>query len=379
MVAYQKNSVSQLEVILKDKDVFTDDNLLTARVDLPVEFDKWVGASLKHCDYSLNISLRRSTTPVFTNEEHEQMNLQEEIFELKGGSKAILAYVTSPTNNKAVLYFPGKEDSFTHPHILEMYQDKGYDFFTLDPRSCGRSRRFLDDSAFRQAHSIGDFDIYQEEIRLALDFIRNQNKSYTKPLAHTHSAGALMALNYALHTEDEPFDGYILNGPFLNVGHASFVERLVFENAGALKLLGIENLVEVSSLTAYQLKLWILNRFNTSTRPVLVGHITTEWAKAVSDIQNRILERSTTNPITTTPVLLIASMGDIVVQTSDSQERMSHIAANHTEVILRHNSHDVTYSATKELNEEAIAAISQWLDSPEPTHFGSFGGSKTLG
>jgi alpha-beta hydrolase superfamily lysophospholipase len=379
MVSYQKGSVSQLEVVLKDVDVKYDDNLIKKTIDIPTDYDKWVDLSLSQDNYSSNISLWRSTTPVFTEEEHQNMNLQEKIFDLEDGSKAILSYSVAPSNEKAVLYFPGKEDAFTHPNVLRLYQEKGYDLFALDARFCGRARRFMDESDFRQSHSIANFDTYREEVALALDFIQSQNKTYTKPLAHAHSTGALVALNYAMLVDEEPFDGYVLNGPFLDWGRQSTLNEFLLENAGFVSWFGIHNAKETGSLTKYHVDNWILHRFNTLDRPIISGHTTLEWAQASTNVQNKILNTPKSQPITATPVLLIASLGDVILTTSESEDRMPHIATNYSKVILDHQSHDVTYSTTPELCEEAIDLISDWLDNPAPTDFSSSSAGSFLG
>jgi alpha-beta hydrolase superfamily lysophospholipase len=363
IVVYERGTATQLLVLLKDVDYLDEDQVLISTiVDLPIDYDTWVDYSLQEDSYTLNISLWRSFTPLFTPEDQAEMNLTEVLFDLDDGSIASLVYKTKPGNDKAVLYFPGRADSFAHPHVLELYEAKGYDFYSLDPRYCGRTRRFMNNTQY--GHWIDDFDVYQEEIDLTLEFVKNQH-NYSSIVANCHSTGALIALNYAMRlqeenpTQQEPFDGYVLNGPFLDWGHVSTVEELVLENAGMVEWL-VENPMEASGLSIFHTRFWIVNRFNTTWRPIIQAHVHAAWAQAATDVQTKLSSR--TSPVTRTPVLLIASLGDNTVHASESEDRMTLVASNYSTVILEHNSHDVTYCFTKELNDIAIDEISRWLD-----------------
>lgn len=370
MVAYQNGTVSQIEILLQDVDVLRNQQLIRATVDTPNEFDRWIDLPLLSQDgYSLNVSLWRSTTPIFTEEDQRNMNLTETLFQVGNDTDTLasLAYNTNPANDKAVLYFPGRSESFGHPQVLQMYQDMGYDLYTLDPRWCGRTRRFLDEDTFRLGHSIENFDLYAQEIDLTLELIRNA-KNYTQLLAHVHSTGTLVALNYVMmlkeDKQEEPFDGYILNGPFLDWGHVGGTLSEAFvENAGTFQqYLGIE-LAEIGmGLSNFHTRSWITMRYNTTLRALIRTHITTDWAQAVTNVQNKILDTPLTDTITKKPVLLIASLGDNTILPSEAQERMPHVASNYTEIIMTHNSHDVTQSATPVLNDEAIADIRGWIE-----------------
>jgi alpha-beta hydrolase superfamily lysophospholipase len=364
IVAYERGSVTQLLVLLKDIEYLDEDQMLiNTIVDLPTVYNTWVDYSLQEDAYTVNVSLWRSFTPLFTPEDQAAMELTEVLFDLEDGSIASLVYKTKPGNDKAVLYFPGRADSFAHPHVLEMYEAEGYDFYSLDPRYCGRTRRFMNDTQY--GHWIDDFDVYQEEINLTLEFMKNQH-NYSSIVANCHSTGALVALNYVMQLQDEspnqqePFDAYVLNGPFLDWGYVSTVEELVLENAGMLEGV-LPNPMEANGLSTFHTRFWILNRFNTTWRPIIQAHLHSAWAQAATDVQTKIKSRS--SPITRSPVLLIASQGDNTVQASESEDRIALVASNYSTVILEHNSHDVTFSFTKELNDIAIAEITSWLES----------------
>ena len=375
MVAYERGTATSVNVQLKDLDALNmEEVLIDQSVDLATTvpeslYDQWVDIELKdnNNDYALNISLWRSVTPIKTEEDQESMGLTEVLFDLEDGNVASLVYKTDPSFDQAVLYFPGKSDSFAHPHVLDMYQSRGYDFYSLDPRYCGRTRRFMNDTLF--GHWIDDFDIYQEEIDMTMEFMLD-SKNYSKIVTHVHSTGALMALNYAMQVQekggDDPFDAYILNGPFLDWGHVGgdFYE-FILENAGIADVLGMDNPSEGGGISTWHTRTWLLYRYNVTERPIIQTHLNADWAQAATSVQRKIT--STDNPITKNPVLLIASLGDDIILATESEDRMSFVASNYSTVILTNNAHDVTYSFTEKLNDDALAEISAWLDTGETT------------
>lgn len=213
-------------------------------------------------------------------------------------------------------------------------------------------------------HWIEDFDIYKEEIDHTLDFMKSQTE-YSNIVAHCHSTGALTALNYAMQlqelNEPEPFQGYILNGPFLDWGHVGgFWNELLLENTGLTEWV-MENPRQASGLSMFHTRIWIMYRYNTEWRPIIQTHLNSGWAQAATSVQKKIRGRSQENPITAMPVLLISSLGDNTILHTESAERMPHVVTEYSSVLLEHNSHDVTYSFTKQLNDEAVQKMTEWL------------------
>ena len=67
------------------------------------------------------------------------------------------------------------------------------------------------------------------------------------------------------------------------------LNEFALEHAGALNWLGIETLSNADSLSSFHVKNWIINRWNTTGRPIWGLHVTTEWAQAATDVQNKII------------------------------------------------------------------------------------------
>jgi len=111
----------------------------------------------------------------------------------------------------------------------------------------------------------------------------------------------------------------------------------------------------------------LLYRWNVELRPIIAAHVNGEWASACTTVQQKITARSTDKPVTDSPVLLIASLGDDVIWAAESEERMPYLSSNYSIIILDHNNHDVTQSFLGDLNNDAINEISTWLQTGSPT------------
>ncbi|KAI2492475.1 hypothetical protein MHU86_22094 [Fragilaria crotonensis] len=205
------------------------------------------------------------------------MGLVEYLINLENGELASLAYkkavkaTTKNYNNRAVLYFAGRSDSFAHPHLLKMYERAGYDFYTLDVQK-GRARRFL-------IHIlVMTWWISRRLWKMSnwLEYIHQQN-NYTEIVAHCHSNGALVLFSYLLdrHASNEQgrktidFDGYILNSPFLawgNVGGS--LNEWLLRNAAMINYVYPQELWgHAGTLNDWWTKIWILYRWNLAWNP----------------------------------------------------------------------------------------------------------------
>ena len=178
---------------------------------------------------SVDLAMKRMTRPLFSERDQSDMGLVEHLILLENGELASLAHKihkpqlhhcpNSKSNsnsnsnsnskscnniNKAVVYFAGRSDSFAHPHVLKMYQEAGYEFYTLDVRRSGRARRFLKNPHL--GNDVVDFMEFVEDAELALEYIHRQ-KNYTQVVAHCHSNGALVLFAYLLHRGRRPKEG----------------------------------------------------------------------------------------------------------------------------------------------------------------------------
>ena len=160
--------------------------------------------------------------------------------------RAVLTFKQMPGNEKALLWIPGRNDSFFHVHILDRILNSGFDIFVLDLRRCGRSKFDVDGVTpciedMLLGHDSYDFSEYLEEMDVAISFLKrplpmsnviqgsNQlsltneigcGKYYENIVLYAHSTGALVAAMYGADNSSNngswrgAIDGYIFNSPF---------------------------------------------------------------------------------------------------------------------------------------------------------------------
>ena len=91
--------------------------------------------------------------------------------------RAVLTFKQLPGNEKALLWIPGRNDSFFHVHILNRILNSGFDIFVLDLRRCGRSKFDVDGVTpciedMLLGHDSYDFSEYLEEMDVAISFLK---------------------------------------------------------------------------------------------------------------------------------------------------------------------------------------------------------------
>jgi len=94
---------------------------------------------------------------------------------------------------KAVLWIPGRNDGFMHPHVYYgLFNESGYDLYVLNYRSTSQclNRGWVKDPAFSSHNKEGDFNIYIADIERALASMKSlDGREYEKKLGYAHSTG----------------------------------------------------------------------------------------------------------------------------------------------------------------------------------------------
>ncbi|TSD93548.1 alpha/beta hydrolase [Skermania sp. ID1734] len=91
-----------------------------------------------------------------------------------------------PPGAAAVLYVHGYTDYFFQTHVAEHFAALGYEFFALDLHKCGRSLR-----PGQTPHYVSDLALYDNELELALNIVREQVDGGSV-LLMAHSTGGLI-------------------------------------------------------------------------------------------------------------------------------------------------------------------------------------------
>ena len=182
---------------------------------------------------------------IVTKTSIEQAKLTSYTIKLASDSKrhpderAVLTIKQAPGNNKALLWIPGRNDSFFHVHVLDRFLDAGFDLYALDLRRCGRAK-FCESGkevvSELMAHDSHDFREYYEEIDATLAFLKNPKPLpstnvhypnviqeggsgvvYDSVICYSHSTGSLIASMYGSDKGGAwrgAIDGYLFNSPF---------------------------------------------------------------------------------------------------------------------------------------------------------------------
>ena len=375
IAAYLQGTATSIEIAIAEKNQVNQDYVLLNQtlMQLPeTDLDDWTRYSLHQDGISVSFSMKRMTRPLYTEQDHDDMDLTERLLNLEKGELASLAFKIHPQNSKAVLYLAGRSDSFAHPHVLNMYASRGYDFYALDVRRSGRARRFLKNPYL--GNDVTDFKDLVEDVDLALQYIHAQ-KNYTETVAHCHSNGALVLFSYLLHQRDldldqSPgpiFDGYVLNAPFLAWGHVGgSLNEWVLKNAAMINSVYPQQLWGHDGLNDWWTKIWLLYRWNLTWKPVITNSLTSHYAEAVSRVHQQILDLGRgTYLLGEAPTLVLSSQSDDVLQHDEILRLASELHPHPTLVEFDWHSHDVTKSLTHDLNAGAIFAISEWLEDLE--------------
>ena len=130
------------------------------------------------------------------------------------GERAVLTFKQQTGNTRAMVWIPGRNDSFFHVHVLDRILGAGFDVYALDLRRCGRAKYSLDTGEETtpelMAHDSHDFSEYFEEVDAVLKFIKTPQelpttgsiedggcgKAYESVVMYSHSTGGLVAALY---------------------------------------------------------------------------------------------------------------------------------------------------------------------------------------
>jgi alpha-beta hydrolase superfamily lysophospholipase len=380
LAAYLQGTATSIQICIKEKNQVDQDYILLNQSlqEFPdVDMEEWTSYWLQQDDIEVTLSMKRMTRPLYTEEDHANMGLTEYLINLENGELASLAYKVKPANRKAVLYFAGRSDSFAHPHLLRMYEDLGYDFYALDVRRSGRARRFLRNPYL--GNDVTDFSDLTEDVDLALDYIHAQ-KEYMETVAHCHSNGALVVISYLLqqrrqhniksssYTHHPEFDGYVLNSPFLAWGFVGgSLNEWVLKNAAMINTYTYpQELWGHPGLNDWWTKIWLLYRWNLAWKPVITNSLTSHYAEAVSQVHQNLLELE--GYLLDKPTLVLSSQSDDILNNAEILRLSTHVHPHPTLVEFDLHSHDVTKSLTHDLNDQALHAISEWLEDLQTYH-----------
>ncbi|MFH0410794.1 alpha/beta hydrolase [Corynebacterium sp. L4756] len=112
------------------------------------------------------------------------------------------------TERPALLWVHGMTDYFFQTHVAEYFHEKGYAFYAIDLRKCGRSRR-----EGELWHYVTDLTDYFEDLDAAYEVIIGRHPSMV-PIAHS-TAGMIVPM--WLGERDLEVPALVLDSPWLDL------------------------------------------------------------------------------------------------------------------------------------------------------------------
>lgn len=201
-------------------------------------------------------------------------------------------------SRRAVLYVHGWNDYFFQTHLAEAMEQLDFDFYALDLRRYGRSRRRGHLPGF-----ISDFDEYDEELSAAADLIAQEHETL---VLMGHSTGGLITALWASQ-HPERVTALVLNSPWLDLQGSAIVRTLGSPVIDALGARSPTAVVKVPDIGVYARSLhsslggewdYDLDLKVMPSAPIRVG-----WLRAVLQGQRRVAA-GLSLPM---PVLVLAS------------------------------------------------------------------------
>ena len=275
----------------------------------------------------------------------------------------------------AVLAVHGYTDYFFHTALADHFADRGFCFYALDLRKCGRSHQ-----TDQTPHFTTNLAHYDDELNRALALIREQSDA--KVLMYGHSAGGLIVslwldrLRRQNAIERAGVIGLVLNSPFLDL-HGPAILRLGLTSAtiAALSRMRSKAVARASGNGGYGSS---LHRdyhgefeYNLQWKPLGGFPVTFGWLHAVRrgqarlhrgldvGVPNLILRSDHTVPESAEPAAL--QRGDAVLDVSQIARWAGCIGNRSSIIPVPDAKHDVFLSLS-EPRQLAYRHLDRWLD-----------------
>jgi alpha-beta hydrolase superfamily lysophospholipase len=276
----------------------------------------------------------------------------------------------------AVLAVHGYTDYFFNTELADTFTARGFAFYALDLRKCGRSWR-----EGQTPHFTTDLARYDRELEKAAEVIATETAN-ARVLTYGHSAGGLIVplwldrLRRHGATSTLGIAGLVLNSPFFDLHGPAILRAAVTSAAvGAASRLGSKRVVRGTTDGGYGNS---LHRdyggefdFNLTWKPLGGFPVTVGWIHAIRrgqaqlhrgldvGVPNLILRSDRSIPETKDPAEM--QRGDAVLDVTQIARWAGCIGNRTTIVPVADAKHDVFLSLT-EPRQVAFRELAAWLD-----------------
>lgn len=217
-----------------------------------------------------------------------------------GGHQDDGAPETLPDNRPAVLHVHGYNDYVFQAHVATALAGRGYAFYGLDLRRCGRSRQ-----PGQVPHYTTDVGEYHADLDAALRVVRAAGHPWVAVAAH--STGALAAVTWAAARPGDGPDALVLNSPWLSLNGGRWRRATQTAAAAVVGRVAPMRVVERGGGSAYQRQLHVANggrwEYDLSLKPPGGFPVRAGWLRAVVRAQRTVAR----GPRVEVPVLVCTS------------------------------------------------------------------------
>ncbi|MFC9997464.1 alpha/beta hydrolase [Nocardia sp. NPDC127526] len=279
-----------------------------------------------------------------------------------------------PTVTRAVLYVHGFTDYFFQEHLAQHMAARGYAFYALDLRKCGRSSR-----AGQTPHYVSDLALYDAELNRSLEIVREETG--LPVLVMGHSTGGLVTslwlnrLNSAGGTRAQGITGLVLNSPWFDLQGPAY-----YRSVGTALIHGIGRLSAMTKLPLGVISTYGDSLHHTASgewdynldwKPLTGFPVHAGWLRAIRRGHARVHQGLDVG----VPTLVLrskitkfmskygpaADVSDVVLDVRQIQ-RWSGCLGDRTNIVpIEGARHDVFLSSEKP-RTEAFAELDSWLE-----------------
>ena len=194
---------------------------------------------------------------------------------------------TAPTNPRgAALYVHGFTDYFFNSEMAAFWVERGFAFYALDLRKCGRSRR-----AGQTPHYVSDLGLYDAELNAALATVRSETDDAPVVLSG-HSTGGLILPLWLIRLQRLPggaaghgIAGLVLNSPWFDLQGAAWMRTVGTQVIRGVSRFRSRDLMKLPYTDAYGSSLHVSAHgewdYNLEFKPLDGFPISYGWLNAV--------------------------------------------------------------------------------------------------
>jgi alpha-beta hydrolase superfamily lysophospholipase len=186
----------------------------------------------------------------------------------------------------AVLYVHGFSDYFFQRELAEFFAERGFAFYALDLRKCGRSRR-----EGQMGHYVSDLALYDAELEESLAIIRDETGGKPVVLA-AHSTGGLILPLWLDRLNKRPggttgagIVGAVFNSPWFDLQGAPWMRSVGTRAIAAIARVKPKSIIKLPPTDAYGSSLHVSANgewdFNTVFKPLQGFPVSFGWLTAI--------------------------------------------------------------------------------------------------